>query len=58
MHKSVAFAAALLFAASSSASADALLDAVRARNAQESARLIGAGADVNAADSLGTTPLM
>jgi ankyrin repeat protein len=41
-----------------SASADALLDAVRARNEQETVRLITAGADVNAGDSLGTTPLM
>jgi ankyrin repeat protein len=54
----VVSAALLLVGASSGASADALLDAVRARNDQEAVRLIGAGADVNAADSLGTTPLM
>jgi len=50
-------AAALLFAAGA-ASADALLDAVRAGDGQEAVRLIEAGADVNAADALGTTPLM
>jgi ankyrin repeat protein len=58
MKKSVAFVALLLAGAGGGASADALLDAVRAGNDQEAVRLIGAGADVNAADSLGTTPLM
>ena len=58
MKKSVALAAALLAGASSGASADALIDAVRAGNGQEAVRLIEGGADVNAADSLGTTPLM
>ena len=53
----VVSAAALLIGAGS-ASADALLDAVRARNDREAVRLIDAGADANAADSLGTTPLM
>ena len=51
-------AAALLAGASSAASADALIDAVRAGNGQEAVRLIAEGADVNAADPLGTTPLM
>jgi uncharacterized protein len=54
----VVVSAAALLMGTGSASADALLDAVRARNDQEAARLIEAGADVNAADSLGTTPLM
>ena len=54
----VVIAAAALLLAAGSASADALLDAVRAGNGQETIRLIEAGADVNAADSLGTTPLM
>jgi len=53
-----AAAALLLGAGAGAASAEALLDAVRARNDQETVRLIDAGADVNAADSLGTTPLM
>jgi ankyrin repeat protein len=57
MKRIVALAAALLVGAGS-ASADALLDAVRAGSVQDAARLIDAGADVNAADSLGTTPLM
>jgi ankyrin repeat protein len=52
-------AAAVLFGAGSSpAFADALIDAVRAGNGDEAVRLIAAGADVNAADPLGTTPLM
>ena len=54
----VAIAAAALLLGAGTASAEALLDAVRARNDQETVRLIDAGADVNAADSLGTTPLM
>ena len=58
MKKPVALAAALLAGASSAASADALIDAVRAGNSQDTVRLIEGGADVNAADSLGTTPLM
>jgi ankyrin repeat protein len=58
MTKSLALTAALLVGASSSASADALIDAVRAGNAAEAVRLIESGADANAADSLGTTPLM
>jgi ankyrin repeat protein len=58
MRKPVAFVAVLLAGASSGASADPLIDAVRAGNAQEAVRLIESGADVNAADSLGTTPLM
>jgi ankyrin repeat protein len=58
MKKTVALTAALLAGASSAASADALIDAVRAGNGQEAVRLIERGADVNAADSLGTTPLM
>ena len=58
MKTSVAFAAVLLAGASTGASADALLDAVRAGSHQDAVRLIAAGADVNAADSLGTTPLM
>ena len=58
MKKSVALAAALVAGASSGASADALIDALRAADRQEAIRLIEGGADVNAADSLGTTPLM
>ena len=58
MRRSVAFAAALLAVGSGGASADALIDAVRAADGQEAIRLIEAGVDVNAADSLGTTPLM
>jgi ankyrin repeat protein len=58
MKGTLAFAAALLVGVSRVASADALLDAVRAGNRQEAVRLIEAGADVNAADPLGTTPLM
>lgn len=58
MKATVAAAATLLLVASNAASADALLDAVRADDKQEVARLIEAGADVNAADPLGTTPLM
>ena len=58
MTRKVALAAALLAGASSLASADALIDAVRAGNGQEAVRLIENGADVNAADPLGTTPLM
>ena len=54
----VVIAAAALLLGAATASAEALLDAVRARNDQETVRLIDAGADVNAADSLGTTPLM
>jgi ankyrin repeat protein len=57
MKSTVALAAALLVGAGS-ASADPLLDAVRSGSDQDAARLIEAGADVNAADSLGTTPLM
>lgn len=62
MKKPVAFALWLLAGASAlagrSASADPLIDAVRAGNGREAVRLIESGADVNAADSLGTTPLM
>jgi ankyrin repeat protein len=58
MKSAAVFAALIVAGASSGASADALLDAVRARSEQEVIRLIDAGADVNAADSLGTTPLM
>lgn len=58
MKKSLALAAVLLAGASSGASADALFDAVRAGNGREAIRLIEDGADANAADSLGTTPLM
>ena len=58
MKEVVALAAALLVGASSHASADALIDAVRAGNGTEAVRLIEKGADVNAADPLGTTPLM
>ena len=58
MKTSVVCVAVLLAGAGSGASADALIDAVRAGNGQEAVRLIDAGADVNAADSLGTTPLM
>jgi uncharacterized protein len=58
MKRSIALAAALVTGASSGASADGLIDAVRAGNGQEAVRLIEGGADVNAADSLGTTPLM
>jgi uncharacterized protein len=58
MKKSVALAAALLAGAASGVSAQSLFDAVRAANAQEAVRLIDGGGDVNAADSLGTTPLM
>ncbi|HUQ52989.1 MAG TPA: ankyrin repeat domain-containing protein [Gammaproteobacteria bacterium] len=58
MKKRVAFAAALLVGAGGAASADALIDAVRAGNGEEAVRLIENGADANAADSLGTTPLM
>ena len=58
MKKAVALAAALLAGAGSGASADALIDAVQAADRQEAMRLIEGGADVNAADSLGTTPLM
>ncbi len=58
MKETVALAAFLLAGASSLASADALIDAVRAGNGQEAVRLIENGADVNAADPLGTTPLM
>lgn len=48
----------LATAASNVASADALSDAVRAADQQAVVELIEAGADVNAADPLGTTPLM
>jgi ankyrin repeat protein len=58
MKKPLALAAALLALASSAASADALIDAVRAGDRQNALRLIDNGADVNAADPLGTTPLM
>jgi ankyrin repeat protein len=58
MKKSIALAAALLAGASGDASAQALLDAVRADDRDETVRLIESGADVNAADALGTTPLM
>jgi ankyrin repeat protein len=58
MKKSVAIAAVLLAGASGGAAADALTDAIRAGQAQTAIRLIEGGADVNAADSLGTTPLM
>jgi ankyrin repeat protein len=58
MKKSVALAAALLAGAGSGAWADELIDAVRAAYGQEAIRLIEGGADVNATDSLGTTPLM
>jgi len=58
MKEVVALAAALLAGASSHASADSLIDAVRAGNGTEAVRLIEKGADVNAADPLGTTPLM
>jgi ankyrin repeat protein len=62
MRLSVALAATLLTialtGASSAASANALLDAVRAGDRPEAVRLIEQGADVNAADPLGTTPLM
>ncbi len=58
MSKAVALAAALLVGANSGASADALTDAIRASNSQAAIRLIEGGADVNAADPLGTTPLM
>ncbi len=54
----IAVAAALLLAAGNTALADTLLEAVRADDKQEVARLIEARADVNAADPLGTTPLM
>ena len=53
----LAAAAALLLGAGQ-AGAQALLDAVRARNDSEVSRLLAAGADVNEADPLGTTPLM
>jgi ankyrin repeat protein len=56
--KAAAALAATFLLCASSASADALLDAVRANNGQEATHLIAAGADVNAADALGTTPLM
>ncbi len=58
MQKSVVLAALLWVGAASVASADPLLDAVRAGNRQEAIRLIEDGAEVNAADPLGTTPLM
>ena len=58
MKTSVVFVAVLLAGAGTGASANALIDAVRAGNGQEAVRLIDGGADVNAADSLGTTPLM
>jgi len=58
MKTSVVLVAVLLAGASTGASANALIDAVRAGNGQEAVRLIDGGADVNAADSLGTTPLM
>jgi ankyrin repeat protein len=50
-------AAAALMLGAGNASAQALLDAVRARNGQEVSRLLAAGVDVNEADPLGTTPL-
>jgi len=58
MKTSVVFVAVLLAGAGTGASANALIDAVRAGNGQEAVRLIDGGADVNAADSLGTTALM
>ena len=51
-------AAAALVLGAGNASAQSLLDAVRARNDQEVNRLIAAGADANEGDPLGTTPLM
>jgi len=58
MKAPIALAATLFLAASNAVSAATLLEAVRADDKQEVARLIDAGADVNAADPLGTTPLM
>lgn len=58
MKRSVALAVAILAVAGRGAAADALTDAIRANDRQETMRLIAGGADVNAADSLGTTPLM
>ncbi len=58
MSKGVALAAAQLVGARSGASADTLTDAIRASSSQAAIRLVEDGADVNAADSLGTTPLM
>jgi len=58
MRKPVALAAALLVVASNGATADALIDALRAGYGPEAIRLIEDGADVNATDPLGTTPLM
>jgi ankyrin repeat protein len=54
----VIVAAAVLVLGAGEACAQALLDAVRAGNDQEVGRLLAAGADVNEADPLGTTPLM
>ena len=50
-------AAAALVLGAGNAPAQALLDAVRARNEQEVSRLLAARVDVNEADALGTTPL-
>ena len=58
MRRPVALATALFACANSGAWADALIDAVSAGDRQEAVRLIEGGADVNAADPLGTTPLM
>ena len=55
MQKSVVLAALLLAGAASVASADPLIEAVRAGDGQEAIRLIEGGAQVNAADPLGTT---
>lgn len=59
MRRTAAILAAVAFVLGAGhASAQALLDAVRARNDQEVSRLLAAGADVNEADPLGTTLLM
>ncbi len=58
MRKAPAFAAVLLACSGSGAFADALTDAIRAADSPTAIRLIEGGADANAADSLGTTPLM
>jgi len=58
MQKSFVLAALLSVGASSVASADPLIDAVRAGDGQQAIRLIEGGAEVNSADPLGTTPLM
>ena len=58
MRRTAAVVAVVLVLGAGDACAQALLDAVRARNDQEVSRLLAARVDVNEADPLGTTALM